>query len=177
MNKIIVVGTTGSGKSTLCKELQLKLNYPYLQLDQMYWKPNWEGSTDDEFLPKVQSAIDKNDRWILDGNYSRTVQITWPKADTVIWIDYPFWLVLYQNLTRAIKRSITREELWPNTGNKESLLRLFSKDSILKWLIKTYPIMKDRYEKAFKESKNSHIKFHRLRSRREVRDFLASLHR
>lgn len=171
MKKIIVVGATGSGKSTLCKRLQSKLKYPYIQLDQLYWKPNWLGSSDDEFLPKIQTIIEDNENWIIDGNYSRTMNITWPKADTVVWIDYPFWLVFYQNLSRAIKRSITKEELWPNTGNRESLLRLFSKDSILRWLIKTYPVMKERYDNAIIDQSNSHIKFYRIKTRKEADEF------
>ena len=110
MNKIIVVGTTGSGKSTLCKRLESQLDYKYFQLDQLFWKTNWSGSTDEDFFPKVEAIIQENENWIIDGNYGRTMDITWPKADTVIWIDYPFWLVFYQNFSRAIKRSITREE-------------------------------------------------------------------
>jgi adenylate kinase family enzyme len=172
MNKIIVVGTTGSGKSTFCKSLNSKLDYKYFQLDQLYWKPNWCGSTDDEFFPKIEAIIKQNEKWIIDGNYGRSMGITWPKADTVIWIDYPFWLVFYQNFSRAIKRSVTREELWPNTGNRESILRMFSKDSILRWLIKTYPTMKVRYSNAILDSNNSHINFHRLRSRKEVKKFI-----
>ncbi len=175
MNKIIVVGATGSGKSTLCKKLSAKLNYPYIQLDLLFWKPNWQSSTDEEFFPKIENVIKENNQWVLDGNYSRTMKITWPMADTVIWIDYPFWVVFYQNFTRAIKRSITREELWPNTNNRESIIRLFSKDSILKWLVQTYPRMKQRYETAINDPQNSHLQFYRLKSRNEVSKFLINI--
>ena len=173
MKKVIIVGPTGSGKSTLAQMLSEKLKLPYIQLDELFWKPNWQWSTDEEFFIKIQSALEINESWIIDGNYYRTHHLTWPLADTVIWIDLPFWLVFYQNLKRSIVRAFTRKELWPNTGNKESFFRLFSKDSILKWLIQTYPIMKTRYEQAFSSPANSHIHFYRLKSRKDILQFLS----
>ena len=175
MNKIIVVGTTGSGKSTLSESLSSKLNIPYIQLDQLFWKPNWQWSTDEEFFENIQKAIEGKDSWIIDGNYHRTQFITWPLADTVIWIDLPFYKILYQNLSRSIRRAIVHEELWPNTGNRESFKRLLSKDSIIKWLVKTYPIMKKRYAEAIQDPNYSHIKFYHLKSRSEVRDFISRI--
>ena len=102
MNKVIVVGTTGSGKSMVANALATKLNAQYIQMDKLFWKPNWEESKDDEFFAKIESAI-KRSRWVLDGNYGRTHHLTWKDADTVIWIDYPFWLTLYQNISRSVK--------------------------------------------------------------------------
>ncbi len=171
MKKIIVVGTTGSGKSTLAKALAEKLSYPCIQLDLLFWKPNWESSTDEEFFTKIENEIDIPN-WVLDGNYGRTNHITWKDADTVIWINLPFWLTLYQNLSRSIKRAISNEELWPNTGNRESFKRMFSKDSIVLWLFKTYGSSIERYEERMKNPTYSHIKFFRLRSRKEIAHFL-----
>jgi adenylate kinase family enzyme len=175
MNKIVVVGTTGSGKSTLSTKLSDKLDIPYIQLDKLFWKPNWEWTKDEEFFKKIEGAIKDKDSWIIDGNYSRTRHITWAQADTVIWIDLPFYIVLKQNLLRALKRIYTKEELWPNTGNVETLNRLLSKDSIIKWLFKTYPIMKKRYNDAMSDPQYSKIKFVQLTSHREANAFLRRL--
>lgn len=174
MKKIIVIGTTGSGKTTLAKALAEKLNYPYIQLDLLFWKPNWESSSDEEFFERIEKEIDKPN-WVLDGNYGRTNHITWKDVDTVVWINLPFWLTLYQNVSRSIKRAITSEELWPNTGNRESFKRMLSKDSIVLWLFKTYDTGIERYEGRINGSAYSHINFHRLRSRRDVTSFIESI--
>lgn len=139
MQRIIVVGTTGSGKSTVASKLSKQLGHPHTQLDALFWRPNWGESPDSEFFEKIKKAVDQP-TWVLDGNYHHTNQLTWIHADTVIWIDFPFWLTFYQNLTRSQKRSVSRKEIWEGTGNKESLLRLFSSDSILLWLLKSTPV-------------------------------------
>lgn len=174
MNKIIIIGTTGSGKSTVAQQLSKKLDIPYIQLDFLFWKPNWEQPTDEEFFSKIEKAIDKP-RWVLDGNYGRTNHLTWKDADTIIWIDFPFWLTFYQNFKRSLTRAIIRKELWEGTGNKESFFRMFSKDSILIWLFKTYSSNISRYEARMVDSAYTHINFHRLRSKKEVASFLKKL--
>ena len=70
--RINVVGTSGSGKSTFAKSIAKKFNAPYVQLDELHWKPNWEESSDEEFFPKLEKAL-LSDMWILDGNYTRTI--------------------------------------------------------------------------------------------------------
>ena len=65
--RINVVGTSGSGKSTFAKRIAREYRVPYVQLDELQWKPNWEESSDEEFFPKVEKAL-SSDRGILDGN-------------------------------------------------------------------------------------------------------------
>lgn len=175
MNKIIIIGTTGSGKSTLAKALAKKLNLPYIQLDFLYWKPYWQGSSDEEFCKKIETAIASAEGWIIDGNYTRTNHLTWSQADTIIWIDLPFWFTFYQNLKRSIKRAIKHEELWEGTENRETFSRMFSKDSILLWLIKTYKQNITKNSAKMKDHLFSHLKFYRLRSRKEIDNFINSL--
>ncbi len=173
MNRIIVVGTTGSGKSTLAKKISRELNYKYIQLDALFWKPNWTQPSNEEFLEKLQIEI-SSDCWIIDGNYGQTHPLTWAKADCVIWIDLPLWKTLYHNIIRSVKRSIRREELWQGTGNRESFKRMFSKDSIILWLLKTYKSNIKLYESRMKDAAYSHIKFVRLKSRKEIKNWVAA---
>lgn len=174
MKKIIIVGTTGSGKSTFAKRLVQKLDMPYIQLDFLFWKPNWKESRDEEFFKKVEHAVD-NPCWILDGNYARTNHLTWTQADTVIWIDRSFWVTFYLLFKRALQRAISRKELWEGTGNKESFFRMFSKDSILLWLFKTYDSNILKYQARMEDPQFAHIKFYRLRSNKEIAHFLKNL--
>jgi adenylate kinase family enzyme len=175
MRKIIIIGTTGSGKTTLANSISKKLGIPHIQLDHLFWKPNWQQSTDEEFLSKIKKELSPNETWIVDGNYARTNHLTWNDADTVIWIDLPFFLTFYQNFKRSVIRAITRQELWEGTGNKESFLKMFSKDSILLWLIKTYGSNKKRYVIRISDPTYSHINFHRLCSRKEMKAFVENL--
>lgn len=171
MKKVIVIGTTGSGKSTFARKLAVKINASYISLDLLFWKANWQATEDDEFFPKIREAISA-DTWIVDGNYFRTQEITWAQADTIIWIDLPFWLTFYQCFTRGLDRALSKQELWPGTGNVESFSRMLSKDSILLWLIKTYKRNKIRYEQKEREAKAMGLSFYRLRSRSEMSCFL-----
>ena len=174
MKRLIVIGTTGSGKTTLAKKIAEKLNCPHIQIDSLFWKPNWQEATDEELFAKIEEAVSQ-ESWVLDGNYTRTNHLTWPKADTVVWVNFPFWLTFYQNFTRSFKRALTREELWEGTGNKESFGKMFSSDSILVWLFRSYgPQLKTNVEKM-NDPQYSHINFHRLRSRKEIRNFLKSI--
>lgn len=174
MKKIIIIGVTGSGKSTLANRLVEKLQYPYIQLDKLFWKANWQESSDEEFFSKIEEAI-QSDTWIIDGNYGRTNHLTWPKADTVIWIDLPFYRTLYQNVLRSIKRAFSQKELWEGTGNKESFARMFSKDSIVRWVFKTYKPQKKRNETRMNSDEYNYLKFYRLKSHKEIERFLAQI--
>lgn len=174
MNKIIVIGTTGSGKSTFAAQLSKKLNIPHVQLDSLFWKPNWIQSTDEEFFNKIKVATD-GPCWVVDGNYERTNHLTWKAADTVIWIDFSFKRTFYQIMKRSLIRAISRKELWKDTGNRESFFRLFSKESIFLWFFKTYARNVKRYELRTNDSNYKHLSFYRFKSPKEVNEFLQTI--
>ena len=119
--RINVVGTSGSGKSTFAKSIAKKFNAPYVQLDELHWKPNWEESSDKEFFPKLEKAL-LSDVWILDGNYTRTIPIKWKRVQMVVYLDLPFHVVLYRIIKRSLLRGIRKEELWH--GNRETVWKL-----------------------------------------------------
>lgn len=171
MKKINVVGTSGSGKSTLARMLAQSLNLPYVQMDQVFWRPHWQQPSDEEFFADLEKALPPSG-WVLDGNYTRTIPIKWRDVDTVVWIDLPFWPNFYQSLKRSLARAWTGEELWPNTSNCESFRKLFfSRDSILWWMITNHAKNRRKYEALAQDERYSHIHFIRLRSRRELREF------
>lgn len=174
---INVVGTSGSGKSTLAKQLSIALNAPYIQLDQLFWRANWQGTSDEVFFAKLETALSaSSEGWVLDGNFDRTRPIKWRDVDIIVWIDYPFWRVFSQAIFRAIKRILSQEELWPGTGNRESFRKTFlSHKSVLLWSLKTWRQNRQRYFADMIDSRYTHIQFVRLTSRKEAQALLKHL--
>ena len=170
--RINVVGTSGSGKSTFAKSIAQKYRVPYVQLDELHWKPNWEESSDEEFFPKVEKAL-LSDRWILDGNYKRTIPIKWKRVQMVVYLDLPFHIVLYRVVKRSFLRGITKEELWH--GNRETVwIHFFTSDSMILWTLRTFHKNRKKYTELFAREEYSHIKFVRLRNKREVESFITT---
>jgi adenylate kinase family enzyme len=180
MNKparVNVIGTSGTGKSTFARKLSEYLGYPHIEMDKIFWGPNWHWPSDDVFFGNLRQALSQ-DQWVLDGNYTRTIPIKWERIEMVIWLDYSFPLTLFQAVKRALKRSITQEELWEGTGNRESFRKsFFSKDSIILWTIKTHRSVRLKYESYMQDPKYSHIKFIRLKNHREAESFLKQMGR
>jgi len=174
-NRFNVIGTSGSGKTTFSKKLAGILDIPYIQMDAIFWGPNWSAPCDEEFLPKVQHAL-CGDAWVLDGNYTRTIPIKWAEIDCVIWLDYPFWRIMRQAVTRALSRSISKEELWEGTGNRESFRRSFmSKDSIVWYTLQSHAKMRHLIMMLMIDPQHAGIRFVRLTSPKLADTFLKTL--
>ncbi|WP_025122935.1 MULTISPECIES: shikimate kinase [unclassified Serratia (in: enterobacteria)] len=175
--KVNVVGTSGSGKSTVARQLAHKLAVPYIEMDKLYWRPNWQNAADEEFLQQVEQAlVSAPAGWVLDGNYKRTKAVKWRDVDWVVWVDYGFCRTLYQAIRRAAVRAWHKTELWPGTGNVESYGRsFFSRESIIWWTIKTYRQNRKKYLAEQQNADNRHIRFIQLRSPAETAAFLANL--
>jgi adenylate kinase family enzyme len=173
--RINVVGTSGSGKSTFARELAGLLKLPYYEMDQLFWKPHWEGAFDDEFFQKVH-AVTSGRRWVLDGNYTRTLPDKWKRVQLVIWLDLSIVRTVFRVSKRAIERSLSQQELWPGTGNRETLTKaLLSKDSIIWWAITSFRKNKKRYRASMASPDYAHISFVRLKSAGSVASFLEGL--
>jgi adenylate kinase family enzyme len=147
MKRIVIVGTSCSGKTTLARELQRRLNIPHIELDAMHWGPNWTPHAD--FAQRVERAV-ANDRWVVDGGYATVRHLTWGRADMIVWLDYPMRIVFLRGLNRTIRRAWNRTELWG--GNRESFrLSFFDKESILLWVINTWRLRKKSYPPQLRE--------------------------
>ena len=169
-----MIGTSGSGKSSFARQLAAALKIPYLEMDRLYWKPNWQEPNDEEFFSILEQAL-SGDAWVLDGNYTRTTHIKWPRTNLVVWIDYSFPLTLYRVIKRSILRAWKKQELWPGTGNRESFTRLFSKDSMVLWTLSHYASNKGKFEELMETESYAHIEFVRLRSPKEAAALIQNL--
>jgi adenylate kinase family enzyme len=173
--RMLVLGVTGSGKSTVAERLAARLGLTYLELDALYWKPGWVESDRDDFRARVELAT-RAPGWTLAGNYRSVRDIAWPRAEAAVWLDYPFALVFGQLWRRTWKRWRTQELLWGT--NREPLLahlKLWSKESLFHWLVRTYRPRKREYAALFALPEFAHLRVFRFRHPRETETWEAGL--
>ena len=103
MKRILIIGSPGTGKSTLSQQLAIILQLPVYHLDDYYWHQNWTRTQSEEWVVQVKKLI-AQDQWIIDGNYLSSLPLRLARADTVFFLDYS----PYRCLFRAFKRFFTR---------------------------------------------------------------------
>jgi len=168
-----VVGTTGSGKTTLSQDISKRLQIPHIELDALYWETNWTGVPEPVFRERVKGAL-VAEQWVIDGNYSRVRNLIWGRADTVVYLDYSFGRIFWQLFKRTIKRSVQKEALW--NGNYEDLRKsFFSKDSIMVWMIRTYRRRQKQYAKLFEQPEYAHLQIVQLKTPQLTKAWLTGL--
>ena len=111
MRRVLVVGANGSGKSTFARELAKVTGLPLTHLDQVFWQSGWKPSQQVEFDTKLQ-ALCAESAWILDGNFPRTLEMRASYADTIIFLDLPFYQCCWQLFKRRFQyRKRTRPDV------------------------------------------------------------------
>jgi len=173
LQRVVITGTSCSGKTTLARSLAQKLKLRRIELDALFWKPNWTPTPSEEFRSVVAEAIEP-EAWVVDGNYSAVRDILWERATTLIWLNYPFHVVARRALRRTCGRVFRRQVMW--SGNTETFRRSFlSKDSILLWVLKTYRRRRRDYPRLFQEPRCRHLRILVFTSPAETERFLESL--
>jgi adenylate kinase family enzyme len=168
--RIVVTGSTGSGKTTLARQLSQLLGIPHVELDAFNWEPNWTQATTEVFKQRVAEAL-RGDNWVVDGNYSAVRDLVWPRAALLVWLDFPLRVIMWRLFWRTLLRGIKKEELW--NGNREQLRTNFlSRDSLFIWVLKTYWRRRREYPDLLKQPEYAHLKVVRLRSSKEMRRWL-----
>jgi adenylate kinase family enzyme len=171
---VTIVGASGSGKSTLAATLAEQLDARLVELDAIFHKPDWTPTPTPEFRTEASAALD-TERWVVAGNYSVVMDLTQGGADTIVWLDMPRWLVTWRVLKRSIRRAATREELW--NGNRErwrNFLKWDPDENIILWAWTHHGVHTQRYTTFAEGTFWAHADVRRLRSSRQVRDFLTS---
>ncbi len=101
MERILLIGCGGSGKSTMARQLGALLNLPVVHLDQIYWQPGWVHLSQEDFDLRLEEEL-RQERWIMDGNFDRTLPRRLDRCDTVIFLDYSRLTCLMGVLKRVL---------------------------------------------------------------------------
>jgi adenylate kinase family enzyme len=175
MQRVVVVGTSGSGKSTLAKQLAAHLNVPHIELDAIHWKPNWTPTPTPQLMEEVRTALDAaGDGWTLCGHYGQVGNLTWSRADTIIWLDYPLTIVFTRVLRRTLRRWWRHEKLW--NENRERLWpQFFHHDSLLLYVINTWRIRRRDMPKLLRDLRFVHARKLRFRTPVELEQWKQSV--
>ena len=103
MQRVLVMGGPGAGKSTFARSLAGKLGLPFVSLDRLFWQPGWREPAMEDFTAAVTREAEKP-AWIIDGNYLRygAAELRRARADVVVWFDLPRWICLVGVLRRIV---------------------------------------------------------------------------
>lgn len=133
--RVVIVGTSGAGKTTLARAAASALGASFVELDALHWGPGWTEAAPEVLRGRVGDAL-RAERWVVDGNYLHLRDLVWPLADTLVWLDYARHVVMGRVVWRTLARSLRREVLW--SGNRESIARALGPDSIVRWAWDTF---------------------------------------
>jgi adenylate kinase family enzyme len=163
----LIVGCSGSGKSSFSNELPQILDLPVVHLDRHYWRPGWIEPSRAEWTQQVEE-LSADDSWVMDGNYSGTLEVRLARAEAAVLLDLPRWRCLLGVYSRAIRwKGRVRPDL--ADGCPEQMPDLDFLRFILTYRRRSRPRVLKHVAKA------PHVRFHRLRSRKEVASFLESV--
>ena len=167
MERVMIIGCGGAGKSTLARKLGEKTGQPVVHLDQIWWEPGiWQHIEKSEFDERLAEELRKP-QWILDGNFNRTIEARLAVCDTVIYLDYPRIVCLKNWLGRVIQN-------WGHAraDMAEGCAEWFDPE-MAKWIWKFNKQNRSRYYALLEKTENKNIVI--LKSRRQAEKFLESI--
>ena len=169
-HRVLVDGMMGSGKSTFARALAARTGLPVIHLDLHYWKPGWVRPSDQEWRERQRTLVD-SEAWIIDGNYNETRPLRLERAETVVYLDTPWWLCA----SRAFVRGLRKPGGEMPEGCEDSRNRRLHDE----WggVGRIWRRRRSDPERARSEISRhgTHTTVHVLRSRRDVREFLDAI--
>ncbi|MGP8009287.1 MAG: hypothetical protein ACLPKZ_03405 [Acidimicrobiales bacterium] len=168
-SRVLVDGMMGSGKSTFARTLGAKSGLPVIHLDVHYWKPGWVRPSDDEWRER-QRALLEREAWIIDGNYIETLALRLERAETIVYLDTPWWICASRAFVRGFRKPVGEMP----EGCEDSFNRRLRDEWGGVWRIWRNRSSDPEHARSEILRYGSHTSVHVLRSRREVKAFLDS---
>jgi adenylate kinase family enzyme len=169
--RIVVTGMAGAGKSTFSRALSGRTGLPLIHLDVHFWRPGWVEPSEEEWREK-QRALLAGEEWIADGNYHATLEDRLERADTVVFLDTPWWVCAQRAFLRGVRKRPVGFQL-PD-GCEESALRRWRAE----WLLaaRIYQVRRSERERelGIVRQHGNHVALHILRTTREADELLNS---
>ena len=175
--RLVVVGCSGSGKTTMARALAKACDLTHVELDGLNWTAGWRDLAIQEpetFRARVAEAA-AGERWVMDGNYTKARDIHWTRATAIIWMDTPRRRVMPQVIWRSFIRALGKRELWAGTGNREEFRRWLDPEHPIRWAWDTHRTIRERYADWFADGCWEGRPVHRVRTRREGRRLVQQL--
>lgn len=170
--RILVLGRTGSGKTTLARELALARGAPHVELDALYFEEGFATVSVPVLRQRTIAAIAR-DRWVTDGNKSAVRDLVWPRADTVVWLDYPLVVCLWRLGKRALWRtSVIKAQAAEKNGRTSLPGQLVAAGRGVLTALRSHRGQRREYPLMFAEPQNRHLAVVRLRSPRATQQWL-----
>lgn len=171
MNRLVVVGAAGSGKTTVARSLADAWQVSFTDLDSLFWGPGWSRVPTERFRDRAAARV-RGDRWLVAGNFfAQAADLVWPHADTVVWLDLDRSLSFTRVVRRTMLQTIRREELFP--GCRQSLHAAW-RDGLFTTAWHEPERNRHLVPELLARPENGHLTLVRLQSRSEVSRWLAA---
>lgn len=178
MQRIVVAGGPGNGKSTLASALAAQLGLVHIELDALFHRPGWESASEEEFRSGLVVAMDAAPQgWVTCGNYiSLCGNLHIERADTLVWLDLPRGLVTRRVAWRTVRRAATGERLFGQDIREplRNFVRWAPEKNIIRWAWHHHGLYAVKYARHLAKPEWAHLDVHHFQTVEEIEAFLAS---
>ena len=167
MTRILVVGTSGAGKTTVARQIAAQLGVNHHASDDFYWEPGWQPAA----IGRVDYLLNQvlaHPSWVLDGNFEHRWEDIWNRADQIVWLDYSFPRVIWQVASRNVCWLFSSRSVW--SGNRMTLFRTMSG---IRHSARSYHRKRKAYPGYIAQLQHANVV--RFRSRKQTETWLANL--
>jgi len=170
--RVVVTGMAGAGKSTFSKALSVKTGLPLIHLDLHFWKPGWVAPPEREWREKQRGLLE-GDEWIADGNYHDTLELRLERAETVVFLDTPWWTCARRAFMRGLRKR-PPGSVMPD-GCDDSVWQRLRDEWGIVWRITRRRYSERERELGILSRHGQHVALHVFRSTGAAREFLDGL--